>query len=230
MHQCVKDSASIHVCTIAELHNLHFMVPLSMEAVMECPSGCRLSIQLRCHVLGHDIMDPCIASLQVILQQFGFRKNLSTDTASSNLINSILLAFNNKLTVGGIFCDLTKAFNSVNHSILLSKLEHYGINDNAFRLIKSYLDDRHQRVLMKNTHSINYFSYWNKIKLGVPQGSIWVLCFSYFISMTCLVISIIFILQITFIRLHYSLMILVLFLPILTTWNLKMSLISYLVT
>jgi len=105
-------------------------------------------------------------------EQFGFRKNLSTDTASSNLINSILLAFNNKLTVGGIFCDLTKAFDSVNHSTLLSKLEHYGITHNAFRLIKLYLDDRHQRVLMKNTHSINYFSYWNKIKLGVPQGSI----------------------------------------------------------
>jgi len=79
---------------------------------------------------------------------------------------------NNKLTVGGIFCDLTKAFDSVNHSILLSKLEHYGITDNAFTLIKSYLDDRHQRVLIKNAHSINYFSYWNKIKLGVPQGYI----------------------------------------------------------
>ena len=105
-------------------------------------------------------------------EQFGFRKNLSTDTASSNLINSILLAFNNKITVGGIFCDLTKAFDSVNHSILLSKLEHSCITDNAFRRIKSYLDDRHHRVLIKNAQSVNHFSYWNKIKLGIPQGSI----------------------------------------------------------
>jgi len=70
--------------------------------------------------------------------QFGFRKNLSTDAASSDLINSILRAFNDNLTVGGIFCDLTKAFDSVNHSFLLSKLEYCGITDHAFRLIKSY--------------------------------------------------------------------------------------------
>jgi len=105
-------------------------------------------------------------------EQFGFRKNLLTDEASSNLINSILHAFNDKLTVGGIFCDLTKAFDSVNHSILLSKLNYYGITDNALGLIKSYLDNRHQRVLIKNAQFINYSSSWNKIKLGVPQDSI----------------------------------------------------------
>jgi len=110
--------------------------------------------RLHDHIINNNILSQ---------EQFGFRKNLSTDTASSNLINSILLAFNNKLTVGGIFCDLTKAFNSVNHSILLSKLEHYGITDNALRLIRSYLDGRHQRVLIRNAHSINFFSYWNKI-------------------------------------------------------------------
>ena len=55
---------------------------------------------------------------------------------------------------------------------MLSKLEYYGITDHAFRLIKSYLTDRHQRVLIKDPHSTNYFSSWNKIKLGVPQGSI----------------------------------------------------------
>ena len=99
-------------------------------------------------------------------------KDLSTDAASSNRIDSILHAFNDNLTVGGIFCDLTNAFDSVNHSFLLSKLEYYGITDHAFRLIKSYLVDRYQRVLIKDPHSTNYFSSWNKIKLGVPQGSI----------------------------------------------------------
>ena len=73
--------------------------------------------------------------------QFGFRKNLSTDADSSNLIDSILHAFNDNITVGGIFCDLTKTFDSVNHSFLLYKLEYYGITDHAFRLMKSYLAD-----------------------------------------------------------------------------------------
>ena len=52
--------------------------------------------------------------------------------------------------VGGIFCDLTKAFGYVNHSILLSKFESYGIIGRANNLIISYLNDRYQRVLLKN--------------------------------------------------------------------------------
>jgi hypothetical protein len=87
-------------------------------------------------------------------------------------INNILQALNNKMLVGDIFCDLTKAFDYVNHSILLSKLEFYGISGKANNLIKSYLNDRYQRVSIRNTHSDNCFSDWRKVKQGVPQGSI----------------------------------------------------------
>jgi hypothetical protein len=89
-------------------------------------------------------------------EQYGFRNNLSTESASYNLINNILEALNNKFTVRGIFCDLTKAFDCVNHTILLSKLEFYGITGSAYNLFKSYLNDRYQRVIIKNTNCYNF--------------------------------------------------------------------------
>jgi hypothetical protein len=56
-----------------------------------------------------------------------FRTHSSTEKASFTLINNILTAMNNKLKVGGIFCDLQKEFDYLNHEILLKKLEFYGI-------------------------------------------------------------------------------------------------------
>jgi hypothetical protein len=87
------------------------------------------------------------------------------------LTQEILTALNNKLKVGGIFCDLHKAFDCVNHNILLSKLEFYGILGKANILIKSYLQNRYQRVQIKKD-TINYCSEWKLITVGVPQGSI----------------------------------------------------------
>ena len=79
---------------------------------------------------------------------------------------------NNKHTVRGIFCDLSKAFDYVNHRILLSKLEHYGIRGTFGALIKFYLTERYQRVAMKDkTNTINC-SNWELVKHGVPQGSV----------------------------------------------------------
>jgi hypothetical protein len=76
---------------------------------------------------------------------------------------------NNKILVGGIFCDLKKAFNCVNYNILLSKLEFYGTVDKAKASVKSYLRDRYQRFVINNWQN---HSRWGKVNNGLPQGSI----------------------------------------------------------
>jgi hypothetical protein len=75
---------------------------------------------------------------------------------------------NNKLTVGGIFCDLEKAFDCV-----LTKLERYGIVGVFKALITSYLNNRYQKVVLVNRKTYSSTSFeWKIIKHGVPQGSI----------------------------------------------------------
>jgi len=93
--------------------------------------------------------------------QFGFRKKSSTDKAAYKLINDILAALNDKRIVGGIFFDLEKAFDCVNHDILLAKMEYYGIRGVIYTLIKSYLENRYQAVKFNNK-----LSKWDQIDIG----------------------------------------------------------------
>jgi len=82
-------------------------------------------------------------------------------------MNEILKALNNKTLAGSIFCDLEKVFDSVNHDILLSKLSYYGISGKAKSLLKSYLKNRYQRVLITNSlFNSNTVSKWTKITWG----------------------------------------------------------------
>jgi hypothetical protein len=74
--------------------------------------------------------------------------------------------------VGGIFCDLQKAFDCVNFKILLDKLTFYGIEGKFKTLIESYLTDRFQKVVIGNRYGSRSSSEWEIIKCGVPQGSI----------------------------------------------------------
>ena len=73
---------------------------------------------------------------------------------------------------GSIFCDLEKAFNSVNYDILLSKLPYYGIHRKAKLLLEFYLQNRYQRDQITNSYfNLNTVSKGTKIKYGVPRGS-----------------------------------------------------------
>jgi len=86
------------------------------------------------------------------------------------LTNEILNALNNKLLIGGIFCNLENAFDYVNHKILLSKLEFCGITVNHYKLYKNYLTNRYQRTLLCNENYNITTSTWAKVEYGVPKG------------------------------------------------------------
>ena len=99
--------------------------------------------------------------------QFGFRKNSSTSFALITIIETIKETIDNKKYGCGIFIDLRKAFDTVNHEILLNKLDHYGIRGTALNWFKSYLFNRKQYVFHNGVSSQYQF-----ITSGVPQGSV----------------------------------------------------------
>jgi hypothetical protein len=106
-------------------------------------------------------------------KQFGFWPDSSTEIASFKLVDEILKSMNKKYTTGGIFCDLQKAFDCVNHDILIKKAEFYGITGQFGDLIKSYLKGRFQTVNLDTNNSANCSSSrWAKVLEGVPRGSI----------------------------------------------------------
>jgi len=95
--------------------------------------------------------------------QFGFRKGIATEDAIFNLTNQISNALNNKTMAGSIFCDLEKTLDPVNHDILLSKLPYYEKRGKAKLLVKSYLQNRYERVQIIN-------SYLNSNSLRMEQN------------------------------------------------------------
>jgi len=106
-------------------------------------------------------------------EQYAFRKGSSTEDVAFRLTDSVLKSLNQKLYVGGIFCDLSEAFDSVNHEILLTKLHFYGIQGITIDWFRSYLTNRKQKVEIKSHNSThNLVSDWGILKHGVPRGSI----------------------------------------------------------
>jgi len=99
--------------------------------------------------------------------QYGFRKGHSTIDAIINSINMIRMENGANNYVIGIFFDLSKAFDTVNHTILLYKLEAYGIRGSALNWFKSYLADRSQYTVVNDK-----LSSTQQVTIGVPQGSI----------------------------------------------------------
>ena len=99
--------------------------------------------------------------------QFGFRHGHSITHALLRLTEQIRKALDSNKYVGGVFIDLKKAFDTVDHKILLGKLEHYGIRGAANDWFGSYLSNRRQFVSVKGFNSEE-----KAMEYGVPQGSV----------------------------------------------------------
>ena len=99
--------------------------------------------------------------------QYGFRSKHSTEFAALELIDRIITNMDNDETPINIYLDLSKAFDTIDHSILIAKLKYYGITGSNLRLLCSYLSNRKQYTQINNITS-NILP----ITTGVPQGSI----------------------------------------------------------
>ena len=103
----------------------------------------------------------------LLSSQFGFRSGASTEHVLLKFSDDIIKLFDQKKVAITTFMDLSKAFDCVDHNILLSKLKRYRIHETELQWINSYLSDREQLVAWNQTHSplLN-------LNIGVPQGSI----------------------------------------------------------
>ena len=129
-------------------------------------------------VIHEQLSDYFLSNNLFSAQQYGFRKNSSTELAALELIDRLLAQLKNHKIPINFYIDLAKAFASLNHDILLDKLSYYGVNGTAKTLLKSYLSDRKQYVKIDEVKSSI-----QSIKTGVPQGSIvGLLLFNIFIN------------------------------------------------
>ena len=116
-----------------------------------------ICIKLQHHLLSNNIISN---------SQYGFQKGISTSDAITSQLNYIYSNIKNNNVVFSLFLDFRKAFDVIDHFILLSKLEHYGIRGNELQLFASYLTDREQYVALGE-----YNSSMKSVSHGVPQGS-----------------------------------------------------------
>ena len=95
----------------------------------------------------------------------GFRKGFSTQYCLALMIDRWQKAIDSGKIAGALLTDLSKAFDCINHELLIAKLEAYGFSNSSLRYIYSYLSGRKQRTKVNDS-----FSEWCNMLFGVPQG------------------------------------------------------------
>ena len=166
-NQCIEEGVFPDNLKIAEV------IPIFKKGIKTDPSNYRpisllsaLSKIFERHIYKNLIR--YITKHQILYNyQYGFRQNSSTEIAVTQVFESLVKKVEDDDIVCAIFLDLAKAFDTVDHAILISKLSQYGIRGKPLMLIKNYLSNRYQ-ITTANASK----SSMREIKCGVPQGSI----------------------------------------------------------
>lgn len=182
LRECIEELLPVFVCIFNKMVitsvypgslKMQKVVPIPKEANVTCVTKYRpiaiLSLvdkifekilydRIRKYINDNNILYNC---------QYGFRKGCSTQEAVLNVLKSICKGLDDGYCgVAGIFLDFTKAFDLVDHNILLKKLYYYGIRGSELDLFKSYFSQRRQYVDINGCKS-----YVGDVEYGVPQGS-----------------------------------------------------------
>ena len=119
------------------------------------------------YVIFHQLLNYMDTNKLFYNDQYGFRPGHSTELAAVRFVTDLIKDMDNYKIPTTVLIDLSKAFNTLNHDILLSKLEYYGVSGVELRLLSNYLSDRVQYV-----EYLGAISQSRSIGVGVPQGSI----------------------------------------------------------
>jgi hypothetical protein len=150
-----------------------FVIPVFKKGVTSSPSNYR-PISLTCvccrvmeRVINHELMDYLLKHKLITKHQHGFLRKHSTCSNLLESVNDWSIALNNRLTTDIVYVDFQKAFDTVSHQKLISKIERYGITGDLLAWTKAFLTNRTQAVKVSECYSSNIC-----ITSGVPQGSV----------------------------------------------------------
>ena len=132
--------------------------PISILSILSKPLENHLNRYITKHFETFDLLHK---------RQSGFRKNHSCHTALITLVDQWLCNINEKKFCGALFLDFAKAFDVIDHNLLLKKLSLYGVKDTVLEMMNSFLSNRQQTVYVNSC-----FSSSKTIKYGIPQGSV----------------------------------------------------------
>ena len=184
----IKDSILVPLCIIFNLSMQEGVFPTMMKPAQVCPlykggstsestnyrpiSLLSVISKVLEKLLYKRLYNFLQCSNQIYQGQYGFREKHSCENAIQELVGTILKGKETKRNTAAIFLDLSKAFDTLKHSILLAKLEKYGIRGTALAWFKSYLYDRTLSVkCTAGSENSEQLSEYYSIDYGVPQGS-----------------------------------------------------------